>query len=145
MNMRAHNSASKTAMIIDRSASMRSFTAERIMELGFRVLEAGTARGAIDYFERFEPVDLVLIDCQPENTTAAFIRAVRSDFDCNLMKLIVVAAACDVVHMPQLLDAGADSYVLKPFDRETLIEKLINLGVMPAHRAPQRGELPCEL
>jgi DNA-binding response OmpR family regulator len=33
------------------------------------------------------------------------------------------------------LEAGANEYLMKPFDRESLVEKLVLLGMDPAGRA----------
>jgi two-component system, chemotaxis family, chemotaxis protein CheY len=133
-----------TCLVIDASTSMRSFTAQRFRDLGLQVFEAANTRQAIDYLERFGPLDLALIDCRTANAAYDFVRAVRSSSHYESMKLIVIAAACDALRLPDLLEAGADSYLLKPFDRETIIARLTTLGVMQAHRAP-RGELWCEL
>jgi len=57
-----------------------------------------------------------------------FIREVRQLPDLNAMPLIVVSTESEADRIAECLQAGANEYVMKPYTREVILEKLTIVG-----------------
>ena len=58
-----------------------------------------------------------------------FLRTLRQKDFAVQPKVVFCTTENDAAHMRAAIDAGADEYVMKPFDRETLHIKLQLVGV----------------
>ena len=118
------------ALIVDDSKTMRSIIARIVTELGFEVLEAGNGRLALDQLEDAGAVELCLIDWNmPEMNGIEFIEAVRGRPAWNPIKLMMITTASDAAHIQRALEAGANEYLMKPFSKEMIVEKLAMVGL----------------
>jgi two-component system, chemotaxis family, chemotaxis protein CheY len=118
------------ALVIDDSTAMRSILARMLRELGFEVLEAGNGREAIDRLETSGGVDLALVDWNmPEMDGLEFVRRVRATGPGEI-RLVMVTSEVEAGRMALALAEGADEYVMKPFNRQVLEEKLGLLGLL---------------
>jgi two-component system chemotaxis response regulator CheY len=118
------------ALVIDDSTAMRSILARMLRELGFEVLQAGNGREAIDRLETSGGVDLALVDWNmPEMDGLEFVRRVRATGPGEI-RLVMVTSEVEAGRMALALAEGADEYVMKPFNRQVLEEKLGLLGLL---------------
>jgi two-component system, chemotaxis family, chemotaxis protein CheY len=118
------------ALVIDDSTAMRSILGRMLRELGFEVLEAGNGREAIDRLETSGGVDLALVDWNmPEMDGLEFVRRVRATGPGEI-RLVMVTSEVEAGRMALALAEGADEYVMKPFNRQVLEEKLGLLGLL---------------
>ncbi|HEY0271179.1 MAG TPA: response regulator, partial [Sphingomonas sp.] len=58
-----------------------------------------------------------------------FLRALREEKLARRPKVIFCTTENGIAHIRAAIDAGADEYVMKPFDRETLESKFKLVGV----------------
>ena len=120
------------AMIIDDSRAMRRILGETVRELGFEVSEASNGREALDKLEAMgAPVQLMLVDWNmPEMNGLEFVTRLRQDerFQGSLIVMVTTETAVD--QMVNALEAGANEYVMKPFTREIIQDKLRLLGLL---------------
>jgi two-component system chemotaxis response regulator CheY len=58
-----------------------------------------------------------------------FLRALRQSPHASQPKVVFCTTENDLSHIRAAIEAGADEYVMKPFDRETLQSKLQIVGV----------------
>jgi len=65
----------------------------------------------------------------PEMDGLAFVRAVRAEPRYAGLRLMMVTTENELPRLTSALEAGADEYVMKPFTREVIREKLGLLGV----------------
>ncbi len=103
----------------------------RILEgCGFEVQYSENGRHALDRFESHEHYELVLVDWRmPVMTGIELIRAVRANPAWNDTRLVMVTAEVEIDRIRAALSAGADDYVIKPFTRDVILEKLASLGL----------------
>ena len=74
--------------------------------------------------------DVVLLDWNmPVMSGMEFLRALRQSEVRAQPKVVFCTTENDIAHIRAAIDAGADEYVMKPFDRETLESKLQIVGV----------------
>ncbi len=118
------------ALIVDDSRTMRAIIGKLVKELGFDVTEAGNGGQALAELRNSGAVDLTLVDWNmPEMNGLEFVRAVRANPAYGTMKVMMVTSQTEVAQMIRALQAGVDEYLMKPFTREAIIEKLRLLGI----------------
>ncbi|NJC74028.1 response regulator [Planosporangium thailandense] len=125
------------ALIIDDARAMRSILKRIVQPLGFEVHEAANGREALDHLLATDHLpELALVDWNmPEMNGYDFIKAVRADRRFRGMSLMMVTTESEHHQVVRALAAGAHEYVIKPFQSETIIEKLNLLGLLPARAA----------
>jgi two-component system chemotaxis response regulator CheY len=118
------------ALVIDDSRAMRAILGKILKELGFEVAEAGHGREGLERLGQSEIPDLVLVDWNmPEMDGLEFVRTVRANRAYDAMQLMMVTTEAEVSAMVCALEAGANEYVMKPFTKDVIVEKLAMLGI----------------
>jgi two-component system chemotaxis response regulator CheY len=121
------------ALVVDDSRAIRSIIGKTVTELGFEVLEAGDGRQALDRLTEAGAVALVLVDWNmPEMNGLEFLRTARQNPAWKDTVIIMVSTETEMSQMQLALDAGANEYVMKPFTRAVLREKLQLVGLASA-------------
>lgn len=119
----------KTCLIVDDSRVIRKVSRHILETLGFAVDEAENGRVGLDYCEAQMP-DVILLDWNmPVMTGIEFITKLRQRPDGSKPKVVFCTTENDVAHIREAISAGADEYVMKPFDHETLQIKLQLVGL----------------
>jgi two-component system chemotaxis response regulator CheY len=118
------------ALVIDDSRAMRSILKKIMAEASFDVIEACHGREALERLKDEGAADVALVDWNlPEMSGLQFVQAVRSNPDYESMRLIMVTTEIEREQMAKALDAGADEYVMKPFTKEAILDKLVMVGL----------------
>ena len=119
----------KTCLVVDDSSVIRK-VARRILEgLDFKITEAEDGQQALEQCRGAMP-DAVLLDWNmPVMSGMEFLRLLRQRGHGDQPKVVFCTTENDMAHIRAALEAGADEYVMKPFDRETLHIKLQLVGV----------------
>jgi two-component system chemotaxis response regulator CheY len=119
----------KTCLVVDDSSVIRK-VARRILEgLDFKISEAEDGQQALDQCRSALP-DAVLLDWNmPVMDGYEFLKELRLMPGGGAPKVVFCTTENDMAHIRAALEAGADEYVMKPFDRETLHIKLQLVGV----------------
>lgn len=120
----------KTCLVVDNSDIVRK-VARRILEnLKLQTSEAVDGQAALDSCKVSMP-EAILLDCQtPTMSPTDFLTSLRELPDGGKPMVIYCATENDNGDIARALTAGADDYVLKPFDRELLRTKLAATGVL---------------
>jgi two-component system chemotaxis response regulator CheY len=123
------------ALVVDDSRSMRTIISKQLRELGFTVEEAQSGQEALSKLHAGGPVDIVLLDWNmPEMDGCEVLSLIRSQPRYRTMRVMMVTTESEMSQVAVALEAGANEYLMKPFDRESLLEKLVLLGMDPAGR-----------
>jgi two-component system chemotaxis response regulator CheY len=118
------------ALVIDDSRAIRSVLTKMLKECGFEVFEAGHGLEGLTQLQRLGTVDLALVDWNmPEMNGYQFVCAVRANAAYSDLRLMMVTTESELTQMVSALQAGADEYVMKPFTKEVIFEKLSLLGL----------------
>jgi len=126
----------KQALVVDDSRAMRTILAKFLVELGFEVHEAASGLEALVEIRRKPIPDLVLVDWNmPEMDGCEFLRRIRAEEQFADVPVMMVTTESEMDRVSIALDAGANEYLMKPFDKETLLEKLMLIGIDPGERA----------
>lgn len=118
------------ALVIDDSKAMRSILRKILTDIGFEVTEAGDGRQALECLKEGGKFELALVDWNmPEMDGYEFVQAVRADHDFDGVLLMMVTTEIEMERVVQALDAGANEYVMKPFTKDVILEKLAMLDL----------------
>ena len=124
------------ALILDDSRAMRTILRGVLTEAGFEVLEAASVRDAIALLGQGPELDLALVDWNlPDTEGIEFVRQVRAQRKYDLVKLMMVTTETEATQVANAIRAGANEYIMKPFSKQAVAEKLTLLGF----QVPQGG------
>jgi len=124
------------ALVVDDSRAMRRILARYLQELGFEVVEAGSGIEALVLAPRIEGLRLLLLDWNmPEMDGRTLLQRLREDPEFADLPIMMVTTESEMEQVEVALQAGASEYLMKPFDRQALLEKLLLLGFDPERKA----------
>lgn len=122
----------KTCLIVDDSASVRSILKNIVMDMGFDCVEAENGEAAYHACGLRLP-DVILLDWNmPVMDGFDFLKKLRKAEGGRTPKVIFCTAENDVRKIRKALEAGADEYVMKPFDAEIIRNKFRLAGLLEA-------------
>jgi len=99
-------------------------------ELQYEVAEAGNGREALDHLQLHGAVDVAFVDWNmPVMDGLTFVRSVRANPAFAAMPIIMVTTETEMDRVSQALTEGVNEYVMKPFDRVAIEEKLQMVGM----------------
>lgn len=120
-------------LVVDDSKATRSII-KRMLAEGRDVTEADSAEEALVLLAEADPIDVILVDWHmPGMSGVDFIREVRRHAAYDAIRLLMVTSESDVRSVLEALQAGADEYIMKPFSKEGLLEKMELLGISDRH------------
>ena len=118
------------ALVIDDSKAMRIILKQILESIGGQVEKAGNGKEGIDKLKSMGQPDLVLVDWNmPEMNGLDFVRAVRAEPNYRKLPIMMVTTETESSQMGKALAAGANEYVMKPFTKDVIKEKLKLLGI----------------
>ncbi|PIQ98889.1 MAG: response regulator [Nitrospinae bacterium CG11_big_fil_rev_8_21_14_0_20_45_15] len=120
------------ALVIDDSRAIRLILGQVMKKLGFEVVDAGDGQEALNKLKSDGPFDIALVDWNmPVMNGYDFVVNTRKDSQYNDMRLMMVTTETEMAQVVKALEAGANEYVMKPFTKEMIAEKLTLLGLSP--------------
>lgn len=119
----------KSCLVVDDSKVIRKVARHILEALGFQVSEAADGSEALEACRAHTP-DVVLLDWNmPVMNGIDFLRALSAETLTRRPKVVFCTTENGMAYIRAAIEAGADEYVMKPFDRETLESKLQIVGV----------------
>jgi two-component system, chemotaxis family, chemotaxis protein CheY len=118
----------KTCLVVDDSSVIRK-VARRILEgMQFEISEAEDGAQALEMCRRDLP-DAVLLDLNmPKMDGITFLREMRNLPGGLRPKVVFCTTENDAAQITRALRAGADEYIMKPFDKEIVEAKFQQVG-----------------
>jgi len=118
------------ALIVDDSKAVRIIIGRTLKELGYEVGEAGNGLQALDVLAaQPDSYSLLLADWNmPEMNGFELLTSLRKKPEFSALTIVMVTTETEVGQMSAALEAGANEYIMKPFTKDVLIEKLELLG-----------------
>jgi two-component system, chemotaxis family, chemotaxis protein CheY len=119
----------KHCLVVDDSAVIRK-VARRILEgMNFTVLEAEDGSKALEVCSVYMPEAILLDWNMPVMDGYEFLKALRLVENGRKPKVVFCTTENDVSFIARAMHAGADEYVMKPFDRDILTSKFREIGM----------------
>ena len=119
------------ALVIDDSRVMRRIVAATLEDLGFECVHAGDGQEAVDILEQDPDFDLACIDWNmPVMNGIEFLRALRISSGGDAPKVVFCTTENEMSFIQEAISAGANEYIMKPFDREIVEGKLAQIEAL---------------
>jgi two-component system, chemotaxis family, chemotaxis protein CheY len=120
------------ALIVDDSRFVRDYLRGLLEEKGIECEEAADGLAGLAHLHEDDPFDLALVDWNmPVMDGLDMLKNLRAEGYSD-MKVMILTTEAEDDFIIRSLDAGADEYLMKPFDNEALTEKLAMLGFVEA-------------
>ena len=118
----------KHCLVVDDSRVIRKVACRILKELQFETVEATDAESALDACRERMP-DAILLDA-PQPGTVEFLKNLRRERNGSHPVIVLCTTQNDVTFIEEGIGAGANDYLMKPFDQEILHEKLAQVGLI---------------
>lgn len=119
----------KSCLVVDDSKVIRRVARRILEEMEFAIEEAVDGKEALKACERAAP-DVVLLDWNmPVMDGLEFLRSIRARKDVRQPVVVFCTTENSMAHIRTAMEAGADEYIMKPFDREIIEAKFAQVGL----------------
>lgn len=122
----------KTCLVVDDSKMIRRVAGRILKELEFKTDEAENGQEAMTQCRTQMP-DAILLDWNmPVMDGLSFLKSLRAEPNGERPVVVFCTAERSVEKITEALDAGADEYVMKPFDSDIIESKFFQAGLLEA-------------
>jgi two-component system, chemotaxis family, chemotaxis protein CheY len=119
----------KTCLVVDDSSVIRKIARRILEEMNFQIIEAEDGAQALEACKRGFP-DAILLDWNmPVMDGYEFLGNLRRMSGGDVPKVVFCTTENGVDHIARAIDAGADEYIMKPFDKDIVAAKFQEVGL----------------
>lgn len=120
----------KSCLVVDDSRVIRKVARRILEDLKFKIEEAGDGQEALEACRRAMP-DAILLDWNmPVMSGIEFLRVLRGEQGGDHPVVVFCTTENDAEHITEAIAAGANEYIMKPFDGEIIEAKFAEVGLV---------------
>lgn len=120
----------KSCLVVDDSRVIRKVARRILEDLEFEIEEAADGLEALQACRKAMP-DAILLDWQmPVMSGIDFLRTLRNEQGGERPVVVFCTTENDVERIAEAIKAGADEYIMKPFDGDILQSKFAEAGLV---------------
>jgi len=120
----------KTCLIVDDSKVVRMVIAQIVKDLGFTAVEAEDGQKALEISKKTPPHAVLLDWNMPVMNGIDYLKALRALPTGQKIPVIFCTTETDVTQIKEALAAGANEYIMKPFDQGIIQSKFELVGLL---------------
>ncbi len=120
----------KSCLIVDDSKVVRMVARKILESLNFAIDEAEDGQKALDACKRNMPHAVLLDWNMPVKDGIEFLRELRALGDVEQPIVVFCTTENDMSHIQEAMTAGANEYIMKPFDSEIIESKFSQVGLL---------------
>jgi two-component system chemotaxis response regulator CheY len=121
---------STEVLIVDDCKVTSKILSRFMQELGFTVSSVGSGEAAVEFLSLHKSPSLLLVDwVMPGMSGVQLVAWLRSRPELTETPVLMVTGERDLTRVAEALSHGANEYIMKPFSKEILQEKLQLLGI----------------
>ena len=120
----------KTCLVVDDSGVVRKIARRILEEMGFNIIEAEDGAKALDACKRAMPEAVLLDWNMPVMDGFEFLGHLRRMPGGDAPKVVFCTTENDMDHISRALHAGANEYIMKPFDKDIVAAKFQEVGLI---------------
>jgi two-component system, chemotaxis family, chemotaxis protein CheY len=121
---------SKACLVVDDSGVVRKIARRIAEELGFVVTEAEDGQKAYEACQKTMPEAILLDWNMPIMSGIEFLEKLRQMPNGTYPKVVFCTTENDMAHIQRAMIAGANEYIMKPFDTEIVKSKFEQIGLI---------------
>ncbi|WP_374408008.1 response regulator [Pelagerythrobacter sp.] len=119
----------RRCLVVDDSRMIRKVARRIVEDMGFETAEAENGEEALARCKAAMP-DLVILDWNmPVMSGLEFVERLRAMPADRVPRVVFCTSNSGAAEIHKGIDAGADDYVIKPFDEATLRARLAHIGL----------------
>lgn len=120
----------KNCLVVDDSRVVRKVARRIAEDLGFTCREAEDGQVAFNLCQEDMP-DVILLDWNmPVMTGIEFLEKLRQSEGGNHPQVVFCTTENDMEHIQRAMQAGANEYIMKPFDADIVESKFTQIGLL---------------
>ncbi|HEV3175629.1 MAG TPA: response regulator [Stellaceae bacterium] len=120
----------KSCLIVDDSKVVRKVARRILEDLHFAIEEAADGKIAMEACLKHMP-DAILLDWNmPVMNGIEFLRTLRGTAGGSAPVVVFCTTENDLAHIQQAIGAGANEYIMKPFDSDIIQAKFAQAGLL---------------
>jgi two-component system, chemotaxis family, chemotaxis protein CheY len=120
----------KSCLIVDDSKVVRKVARRILEDLHFAIEEAADGKLAMEACLKHMP-DVILLDWNmPVMNGIEFLRTLRGTSGGDTPVVVFCTTENDLAHIQQAIGAGANEYIMKPFDSDIIQTKFAQVGLL---------------
>ncbi len=120
----------KSCLVVDDSKVVRMVARKILEDLQFEIYEAADGQAAVEVCKQTMP-DAVLLDWNmPIMNGIEFLRELRLLEGGEVPIVVFCTPENDLAHIQAAMTAGANEYIMKPFDSEIIETKFTQVGLL---------------
>ena len=120
----------KTCLVVDDSRVVRKVARRIVEDLGLSCEEAEDGVEALKACQAKMPEAVLLDWNMPNMNGLEFLTALRAEPNGGEPKVVFCTTENDMSYIQKALEAGADEYIMKPFDAEIIETKFQQVGII---------------
>jgi two-component system, chemotaxis family, chemotaxis protein CheY len=120
----------RTCLVVDDSTVVRKIARRILEELDFQVVEAEDGEKALEACKNAIPEAILLDWNMPNMDGYEFLGNLRRMPGGDAPKVVFCTTENDIDHISRALAAGANEYIMKPFDKEIISAKFAEVGLI---------------
>jgi two-component system chemotaxis response regulator CheY len=119
----------RTCLVVDDSRVIRKVARRILEDIGYEIAEAADGMEALAWCRAAMPEAILLDWNMPLMTGIEFLRKLRAEPGGEGPVVVFCTVENDLAHIREALDAGANEYIMKPFDGDIIAAKLAEAGL----------------
>jgi two-component system chemotaxis response regulator CheY len=120
----------KTCLVVDDSSVIRMIARRILEEMDFQIIEAEDGEQALETCKRSLP-DAILLDWNmPIMDGYEFLGNLRRMPGGDAPKVVFCTTENGIDHISRAIEAGANEYIMKPFDKDIVTAKFQEVGLI---------------
>ncbi len=120
----------KSCLIVDDSKVIRMVARKILQELSFETIEAADGQQALDECVKEMPTAVLLDWNMPVMSGIEYLRELRKLPGGDEPVVVFCTTENDIEHIQEAIEAGANEYIMKPFDSEIIQAKFSQVGLL---------------
>ncbi|HDN26277.1 MAG TPA: response regulator, partial [Thioploca sp.] len=113
-----------TILVVDDKPDNRSILNHLLTPLGFKIVEACDGQEGVDKARQSQPAVILMDLVMPNMDGFEATRQIRKIPELKDVVVIAISASAFDFHQQQSIEAGCNDFIAKPFEMDTLLEKL---------------------
>jgi len=120
----------RTCLVVDDSTVIRKIARRILEEMDFEIIEAEDGEKALEACKRAMPEAVLLDWNMPVMDGFEFLGNLRRLPGGDQPKVVFCTTENGIDHIARALDAGANEYIMKPFDKDIVAAKFREVGLI---------------